>query len=233
MARVSGPIAASMSFGSAVRSSTPAMSQKIGVAPAWPMVFAAATKLSDGTTTSSPGPQPTASNARWRAAVPFATAKAYFAPQKLANSRSKSATFCPMLHQPDRTTSSAASSISALTSTSDSGTTHGRSPPSLLSPRTGTTARSAPVVAVGPHGLPRLQKCVDQIGKVEVTHRRDVHQSFGLDHVDPHAHGRRHLRLLDVFPHLVPPPIHSEMKDAVVDLDLTVVGCDGDEVAIA
>ena len=53
------------------------MSQKTGVAPVWTIVFAAATKLSEGTSTSSPGPQPTASSARWSAAVPFATASAW------------------------------------------------------------------------------------------------------------------------------------------------------------
>ena len=59
------------------------------------MVFAAATKLSDGTTTSSPGPHPAARSARWRAAVPFATAYAYFAPQKLAELALEVCNFCP------------------------------------------------------------------------------------------------------------------------------------------
>src|SRR5436190_4983630 len=88
------------------------------------MEFAAATKLSDGTTTSSPERQPTASRARWSAAVPFATANACLAPQNRANSCSSSATRGPMLHQPDRTTDKTAFSISTSTSTSESGTSH-------------------------------------------------------------------------------------------------------------
>ena len=98
------------------------MSQKTGAAPVQATVFAAATKLSDGETTSSPGPQPTASNARWSAAVPFETASACVAPENAANCVSSSATRGPMLHQPDSRTSRPALDRASSTATSDSGT---------------------------------------------------------------------------------------------------------------
>src|SRR5205823_2739628 len=119
---VLGVIAAATSVGSRFRSSAPAMSQKTGSAPVTAIAFAAATKFSEGTTTSSPGPQPSATRARWSAAVPFATATASPAPQKAANSRSNSSTRGPMLHQPERTTSSTASTSWSSTRRSDRGT---------------------------------------------------------------------------------------------------------------
>src|SRR5919204_5803081 len=122
IAFVFGVTVASTSAGSRFRSSGPAMSQKTGSAPVTATAFAAATKLSEGTTTSSPGPHPSATRARWSAAVPFATASASAAPQKEANSRSSSATRGPMLHQPERTTSSTASTSSSSTRRSESGT---------------------------------------------------------------------------------------------------------------
>src|SRR4051812_36100866 len=86
------------------------------------MLFAAATKFNEGTTTSSPGPQSTAASARCSAAVPLATAKACSTPQNAAKDRSSSATRGPMLHHPERTTSSTAASSSSSTRTSASGT---------------------------------------------------------------------------------------------------------------
>ena len=52
------------------------MSQKTGIAPVWTTTLAAATKFSDGSTTSSPGPQPQATRAACSATVPLATASA-------------------------------------------------------------------------------------------------------------------------------------------------------------
>jgi hypothetical protein len=85
-------------------------------------VFAAATKFSDGRTTSSPGPQPTASSAMCSAAVPFATASACFAPVKSAKAASNSATRGPIDHQPDVTASCTASTSASSITRSDSGT---------------------------------------------------------------------------------------------------------------
>src|SRR5436190_13507168 len=242
------------------------------------MEFAAATKLSDGTTTSAPGPQPTASNARWSAAVPFATANACFAPQNRANSCSSSATRGPMLHQPDRTTDKTAFSISTSTSTSESGTSHvccsgvsglsrggGGRParcvvamvldPSCgelglvgpvggrgnLGPRrdgllvvfTPTDVEPEAVVAVGADGRTLSQQRLHEIREVEVAGRRDVVQHLWLEHVDPHAHRRRHLGLLDVCLHTVPAAVLPEMQHAVVDLDRSVARGDRQDVALA
>src|SRR5687768_2484164 len=100
------------------------MSQKTGVAPVCTIVLPAATKLSEGSTTSSPALQPTASNAMWSAAVPFATAIACLTSEKAANCSSNSDTRGPMLHQPEASVSCAAAIISASTTTSESGTVH-------------------------------------------------------------------------------------------------------------
>ena len=116
--------AASTSAGSRLRSSGPRMSQKTGVAPVCPITFAAATKLSEGTITSSPGPHPQASSARWRAAVPLETARACRVPQKAAKACSNSCTCGPMLHQPDAMVLRAASTISESTTRSESGIDH-------------------------------------------------------------------------------------------------------------
>ena len=98
------------------------MSQKTGVAPDCATVLAAATKVSDGRTTSSPGPQPTASTASCSAAVPLDSAIACRAPQNAANSCSNASTRGPMLHHPDATVSSTAARSSSSTSKSERGT---------------------------------------------------------------------------------------------------------------
>src|SRR6266576_2502176 len=145
-ARVAGPIARATSRGSRFRSSAPPTSQNTGVAPVWQIVFAAATKFRDGTMTSSPGPQPTADNARSSAAVPFATANACLTPQNAAKSRSSCATRGPMLHQPERTAATTACSISSSTRTSESGTTHPCSGGRTLSARLAAAPRPGGVV---------------------------------------------------------------------------------------
>ena len=93
-------------------------------APVCATVLAAATKFRDGSTTSSPSPQPAARRAMCNAAVPFATANACGTSVAAANRCSNSATRGPMLHQPERTASSTARRRSSSTSTSESGTTH-------------------------------------------------------------------------------------------------------------
>ena len=59
-----GPISDSACSGSMQRSSWPPISAKTGVAPAWITVAAVATKVNEGTITSSPGPTPAQSSAR-------------------------------------------------------------------------------------------------------------------------------------------------------------------------
>src|SRR5581483_2055018 len=61
------------------------MSTNTGFAPTYRTAFAVATYVSDGTMTSSPGPAPSASKARWSAAVPLETESALRTPQSSAN----------------------------------------------------------------------------------------------------------------------------------------------------
>ena len=79
-----GVSAASRSAGSRLRSSARRRRRR-PASRRCATAFAAATKLSDGSTTSSPGPQPTPRSARWSAAVPFATASACGAPATRRN----------------------------------------------------------------------------------------------------------------------------------------------------
>lgn len=81
-------------------------------------------EFSDGTMTSCPGRQPTASSARWSAAVPFETAIACRHVQSAAKASSNSSTVGPMLHHPEETTSLRALRISSSTRRSASGTLH-------------------------------------------------------------------------------------------------------------
>ena len=79
------------------------MSTKTGVAPQYRMALAVAMNEWLAVITSSPGPTPMASNARWSAVVQFETAQAWAAPISSANSRSKAATCGPCETQPDNT----------------------------------------------------------------------------------------------------------------------------------
>ncbi len=65
-----------------LRSSGPPISTKTGRAPVYRMALAVATKVRAGHRTSSPGPSPKAAQARCRAAVPLATARAWGTPRK-------------------------------------------------------------------------------------------------------------------------------------------------------
>ena len=70
-------------------------STKIGRAPREQTGEAVATKVNDGTSTSSPGPTPSSNRARWRAAVPLERATAWSTPLSSATSRSKASTSGP------------------------------------------------------------------------------------------------------------------------------------------
>ena len=93
-----------------------------GVAPAYRTAFAVATKVSDGTITSSPGPRPAARHIRCRAAVPLETAQACGTPTYSANAASNSDVRGPMLSQPERYVAATASMSASVTRTSASGT---------------------------------------------------------------------------------------------------------------
>src|SRR5439155_2902515 len=83
-------------------------SANTGVAPAWRITFAVAGHVIGVVITSSPGPTPSASSERWRAAVPEATARQCFAPTYSAMRRSSSADRGPVVSQPDRRVSATA-----------------------------------------------------------------------------------------------------------------------------
>ena len=80
------------------------MSTSTGVAPASRTTLAVAGKVYAGTMTSSPSPIPSASTARWSAAVPFETATACSTPHASATSSSNSCTFGPIVSAPDSKT---------------------------------------------------------------------------------------------------------------------------------
>src|SRR5437870_9826234 len=84
-------------------------SANTGVAPAWTITFAVAGQVIGVVITSSPGPTPTLRSARWRAAVPEATARTCSAPTYSAKRRSSSAALGPVVSQPERSVSATAS----------------------------------------------------------------------------------------------------------------------------
>ena len=88
------------------------------------------------------------------------------------------------------------------------------------------------VVVGHTHRLSGVEKGLDQIGEVEVPLARDVPQSLGLHGVDPHAHPRRDLRLLDEAPKTLVGAVRADVKDTVVDLDLPLLRRDGDEILV-
>src|SRR4051794_25300073 len=91
------------------------MSAKTGVAPQCTITFAVAGHVSAVVITSSPGRTPTASRARWSAAVPDETASTWFASRYSAARRSSSAARGPVVSQPDRIVSATASISSSPT----------------------------------------------------------------------------------------------------------------------
>ena len=80
--------------------STASMSTNTGLAPAWTTTLAVATKLSDGTRTSSPGPMSNTASMSCRAAVAECTATASSTPCNSANASSNRRTRWPMVSQP-------------------------------------------------------------------------------------------------------------------------------------
>src|SRR5208337_459571 len=86
------------------------------------MALAVATKVRAGQRTSSPSLSPTDSQARCRAAVPLATAKACLTPKNSWNLCSNSAVLGPMESQPDLRTAVTASISSGPRVTSARGT---------------------------------------------------------------------------------------------------------------
>ena len=89
------------------------MSQKTAVAPRWWTTLAVETHVNAGTTTSSPGPAPSAASAACSAVVPELVATAWAAPVKVATLASNSATAGPWATQPDSSVRATAASSSS------------------------------------------------------------------------------------------------------------------------
>ena len=98
--------------GSTLKSSSQT-STSTGVAPRWTMTFTELAKVSGGTITSSPGPISKAASATSRPAVHELTAMACGAPTSAANAASNSLVRGPLVIQPERTASAAASASSS------------------------------------------------------------------------------------------------------------------------
>src|SRR5438552_17006197 len=98
-------VIADASFAGSMLYDERSMSTKTGFAPHRTTVDAVAKNVRGGITTSCPGPMPWASNATWRAAVPFATAIACFRPRSFAKAFSNASTFGPWASIPDAMTS--------------------------------------------------------------------------------------------------------------------------------
>src|SRR3989440_2204537 len=77
-------------------------SAKTGVAPVWTITFAVAGQVIGDVTTSSPGPTPSATSDRCRAAVPEASASTCSASRNSAIRRSSSSARGPLVSQPER-----------------------------------------------------------------------------------------------------------------------------------
>src|SRR4051794_18322375 len=88
-------------------------SAKIGRAPQCTTTFAVAGHVIGLVITSSPGPTPSATSERWSAAVPDATASTCFAPRYSSNRSSSRAARGPVVSQPERIASAAASTSSS------------------------------------------------------------------------------------------------------------------------
>ena len=98
---------AGISAGSMLRSPS-RTSQKTGVAPQCSITLAVAGHVIGLVITSSPGPTPTASSARWSAAVPEVTASTCSASRYAAMRSSSSAARGPVVSQPERSVSTTA-----------------------------------------------------------------------------------------------------------------------------
>src|SRR5690606_22032791 len=95
------------------------MSTKTGFAPTYSTLLAVAAKVSEGTSTSSPGPIPAASRMRCSAAVQELTATQSGRPWAAAKASSKARTRGPIVIQPLSTTSDSAVFSSAPRTGSD------------------------------------------------------------------------------------------------------------------
>src|SRR4030095_2289374 len=100
------------------------MSTSTGLAPQWITAAAVATNVSDGTSTSSPGPMPSAFSVRNSAAVPLETATPSLVPAKPANAFSKASVRGPEVIHSESIVSITSASSRSLNSSSDSRVFH-------------------------------------------------------------------------------------------------------------
>src|SRR5256885_1075402 len=127
-------------------------STKTGVAPLCRITFTVAGQVIVVVTTSSPGPTPSATSARWRAAVPDASASTCSASRYSLIRRSSSAARGPVVSQPER-------SVSATAAISSSPTAGGWKP-SIVSRRAETSCIAPAAYLRPPSGL--LQRRLDR-----------------------------------------------------------------------
>ena len=138
-ARVRGVIAASTARGSR-HSVSRSTSTSTGRAPTCSIVLTHEAKVQVEVTTSSPGPTPWASSARWRPPVAWASATPWRAPARAATRLPSSSDLGPVVIQPD----SSASSTSCFSRGPIEGRATGRK-----SLRTGVPPREARAGAAG------------------------------------------------------------------------------------
>ncbi len=131
------------------------MSAKRTSAPVYRTALAVATKLREGTIASSPGPRPTARQARCRATVALETASAWRVFTSPANSVSKAWVTAPMVSQRLRSTSCTAFSSASSKFKSAKGTFH------IKIPRFHSPGEFAPSALRNP-GLPGRNRLVAQ-----------------------------------------------------------------------
>src|SRR5439155_22830428 len=89
-------------------------SAKTGVAPQWTITFAVAGQVIELVTTSSPGPTPSATSERCRAAVPDETASTCLTSRNSRMRASSSAVRGPVVSQPERSVSDTAAISSSV-----------------------------------------------------------------------------------------------------------------------
>ena len=154
------------------------ISTNTGSAPQWITAAAVATKVRDGTSTSSPGPMPSAFSARNSAVVPLETATASRVPAKRANSFSNASVRAPAVIHSESMVSSRTDSSRSSNSSSDSRAFHIGFKKGMLHFREVVIGaliivRTADVHPVGvafvsQHALLVFQQRLNKIGKIEL-----------------------------------------------------------------
>src|SRR5207302_7365830 len=163
-----------------------------GSAPQWMTAAAVATKVMEGTRTSSPGPMPIAFRARKSAAVPFETATASFVPVRSAQAFSNASVRGPAVIHSESSASRTPRSSRSSNSSSDSRAFH------ILQKHTFHLREIfiGLLVIVGPpdvhpvgfafirqYSLPVCQQPLDKVRKIEFLRTRNVFTDRRREHI--------------------------------------------------